>query len=1191
MYKYHVSDGEFIRLCYPKMIIKPETQPPVINNNIVQTNLATSNGWATQKQITVTGTENYCSGVKITLKDREGNVYLNNAAAKVTNNAWTYTFVPDIEAPETGKEFIITVTDNLGNSAEKSFTIQKTDKKGPTVTSSAKTAETWTKEKAFTFTATDEGSGGIQISINNENNYTVATKTGTTYSRAHTFTEEIYGNKTIKIYYKDGLGNTTVQDFKIYNIDKTKPTITKNEIVNNEIVLTGNDRNETLNAEGSGIAKYRYTGSSEENITIGTTGKESTTNKIPLTEFVKVKYAYIAAIDRAGNISSTVKITLPTYKITINPNGGTWRGQKTNTELTGKQNGQQTTIENPEREGYNFTRWTITTGTIQGTTYTNGIGNATLTANWEAKPYTITYNLEGGTVTGNPTNYTIETQNTTLKNPTKPGHTFQGWTGSNGTTAQKTITIEKGTTGNKTYTANWKKDTYTITYNLEGGTVTGNPTSYQIDTQNKTLNNPEKQGYTFIGWTGSNGTTAQKTITITQGSTGNKTYTANWEAKTDTPYTIKHWKQNLSDETTNNTQNNNPDVIQTDHNGKKYTLVETENLKGTTNNRITPQTKQYEGFIAPEEIGTTIKANGTTEINYYYERRTDLTYTVEYIDKQTGQKIEQTTKTNQTYETEIETQKEIKQIENYEYESKTPETLKIGTGENIIKIYYTKQKGKIIIHHYIYDKETNKKTTSKLIEDETIEGPIGQKHTIKPSNKIPPNYENAKQTPETIETTITKETKEISQYYQLKETRTQETTKTEITTEIPKNQNGNYEIKKGEEIKYKIEYETKIEDYKGNGKIEITSKLPEGIDPEKSDLKGGIYDPETNTVKWEIDIKDIDTFENGNYTEKIEKEITIVYKKDIETKNLENLEIKTEGNTKTYYPENYPDKGGQETPKEEKPEKPIETPEKKQGKITVKYIDIDTNQENTTYAYEITGIIGQEYETEKKEIPYYKYIKSTENTKGKITKESEEVKYYYQKQNFNIGIEKEIESININGQEIKSKNKQTAKIELEKTEINKTNLTIKYNIKIENKGEIDGTAKIEEETPQGYKIIEKPENSKTNENGNVETEIELKAGESKNLELTLKWENTEENLGTKTSTTKIINTKNKANYKDTNEKDNTAKTTIIVNIKTGEIVSNVIIMITVITIGTCILIGISIINRKEPKIKDIKFLK
>ena len=71
--------------------------------------------------------------------------------------------------------------------------------------------------------------------------------------------------------------------------------------------------------------------------------------------------------------------------------------------------------------------------------------------------YTITYDLAGGTAEGNPDTYTIETRTFTLKNPTKSGYTFTGWSGT-GLDGENnmTVTIEKGSTGNRTYTAHWR---------------------------------------------------------------------------------------------------------------------------------------------------------------------------------------------------------------------------------------------------------------------------------------------------------------------------------------------------------------------------------------------------------------------------------------------------------------------------------------------------------------------------------------------------------------------------------------------------------------------------------------------------------------------------------------------------------------------------------------------------------------
>ena len=70
--------------------------------------------------------------------------------------------------------------------------------------------------------------------------------------------------------------------------------------------------------------------------------------------------------------------------------------------------------------------------------------------------YTISYDLDGGTVaTANPTSYQYTSNAITLNNPTRPGYRFDGWTGSNGNTPQTSVTINKKSHGNRSYTANW----------------------------------------------------------------------------------------------------------------------------------------------------------------------------------------------------------------------------------------------------------------------------------------------------------------------------------------------------------------------------------------------------------------------------------------------------------------------------------------------------------------------------------------------------------------------------------------------------------------------------------------------------------------------------------------------------------------------------------------------------------------
>ena len=80
-----------------------------------------------------------------------------------------------------------------------------------------------------------------------------------------------------------------------------------------------------------------------------------------------------------------------------------------------------------------------------------------------------------------------------------------------------------------TVAATFTATNYTIAYDLADGSVASpNPTSYTIESEAITLNNPTKTGYTFAGWTGTGLAEATTTVTIAAGSTGNRSYTATW---------------------------------------------------------------------------------------------------------------------------------------------------------------------------------------------------------------------------------------------------------------------------------------------------------------------------------------------------------------------------------------------------------------------------------------------------------------------------------------------------------------------------------------------------------------------------------------------------------------------------------------------------------------------------------------
>ncbi len=84
---------------------------------------------------------------------------------------------------------------------------------------------------------------------------------------------------------------------------------------------------------------------------------------------------------------------------------------------------------------------------------------------------------------------------------------------------------------------------YSISYDLNGGQHgTTHPGEYYVKTDTFTISNPTRIGYTFTGWTGSNGTIPQTNLQIAKGSIGNRNYTANWVAN---KYNINYFDQDV----------------------------------------------------------------------------------------------------------------------------------------------------------------------------------------------------------------------------------------------------------------------------------------------------------------------------------------------------------------------------------------------------------------------------------------------------------------------------------------------------------------------------------------------------------------------------------------------------------------------------------------------------------------------
>ncbi len=209
-------------------------------------------------------------------------------------------------------------------------------------------------------------------------------------------------------------------------------------------------------------------------------------------------------INGQADIMAHAKANL--YHVKFEPNGG-----------NGKMEVQDMVYDEPQdlfanqftRKGYTFAGWnTKANGT--GTSYQDGenvknlvtSGTVTLYAVWSTISYRIEYELDGGVLpdgTRNPYIYTAASKDFTLVNPTMKDHVFQGWIGTGLKKPTKTVTIKKGSTGDRSYTAVWSLIQYKVNFVTNGGSKVASQ-SVEKGSVAKKPKDPTRSGYTFAGW-------------------------------------------------------------------------------------------------------------------------------------------------------------------------------------------------------------------------------------------------------------------------------------------------------------------------------------------------------------------------------------------------------------------------------------------------------------------------------------------------------------------------------------------------------------------------------------------------------------------------------------------------------------------------------------------------------------------
>lgn len=187
-----------------------------------------------------------------------------------------------------------------------------------------------------------------------------------------------------------------------------------------------------------------------------------------------------------------------------------------------------TLIKNPTKEHYIFKGWyTAENGGEKYESNKKYSGNLELYARWEAQKEQVTFNGNGGTISGSSTKEVVYgTAYGTLPTATRTGHTFLGWytASENGKKVDSTTICQD--TG--MLYAHWKKSVYTVNLDANGGKTNAVSKTVTYDEVYGTFPDVERPGYTFKGWytekSGGNKVDAKSIVNIAK----NHTLYAQW---------------------------------------------------------------------------------------------------------------------------------------------------------------------------------------------------------------------------------------------------------------------------------------------------------------------------------------------------------------------------------------------------------------------------------------------------------------------------------------------------------------------------------------------------------------------------------------------------------------------------------------------------------------------------------------
>ena len=242
-------------------------------------------------------------------------------------------------------------------------------------------------------------------------------------------------------------------------------------------------------------------------------------------------------------------------------------------------------------------------------------------------------------------------------------------------------------------------------------------------------------------------------------------------------------------------------------------------------------TATYNYTVDGAESGT-IRSNLT--ITYIYTKK-QYTLTVKHVDADGNNLV--TPQISQVEHGSTYTTSPVAELlVNYNYTVDKDETGTIS-GNLTVTYTYTKKIATVIVHHVNTEGET-------IAGDVTFTVEYGETYTTTVADNIPANYEFLSRT-DNYTDTASQARIEVTYTYQKKDPSLNST-----ISIIDGDDTITNDSKKSD---YKVNYTANVDDFIGDAQIVIVNQLPYPIDPDQSNLDGGVYDPATNTIKWIVD--------------------------------------------------------------------------------------------------------------------------------------------------------------------------------------------------------------------------------------------------------------------------------------------------------------------------------------------------